>query len=283
MIRQVAISLTSSAALAWATPAFSHEDYGFEGATLAAPRVRDAAPHALTSFEGASLARAGAAAGWSDAVSFGARTWPLPGALERGADAAAHDSDRSGADADASGAAGSPAADRLLAQAGAAAANAGGNAAASAKPERGPWVLQVSGLVYHWLDERCKSCDRRTLVPGLGIQRELSDRAQGNSVFALAAGVQTDSFGCVGSYFAATGSMRYRTQDYEVKPGVGAFLFYRTMDTTGRHHWVPAVLPFMSVEDRRSGLGVNLLMAPNFTWGGKLKSGFAFVQVTYRF
>src|SRR3712207_6659752 len=72
-------------------------------------------------------------------------------------------------------------------------ASAGASAPAATPIDRGPWTLQVSGLVHHWLEERCKHCDRRTFVPGLGIERELSDRSQGNASFAVSAGVQTDS------------------------------------------------------------------------------------------
>ena len=105
--------------------------------------------------------------------------------------------------------------------------------------------------------------------------------------YGFSAGVQSDSFGDSGGYAAVTTGIDMRFRSLVIKPGVGAFAFYRYMNhgvnrgSTGRE-LVPAVLPMLSVEEARSGIGATLLVAPNFSFGGRDRSGFVFLQMTFR-
>jgi hypothetical protein len=151
---------------------------------------------------------------------------------------------------------------------------------------RSPWRFQVSGLVSHFKDPECDDCTYRTTVPGIGLRRDFSP-ANAPIGYGLSAGLQTDSFGGSGGYAAATASIDVPAASLVFKPGLGAFAFYRYMDygaarqATGRDI-VPALLPMLSVEEVRSGIGATLLVAPNFSYAGRDRSGFVFLQLTFR-
>lgn len=159
-----------------------------------------------------------------------------------------------------------------------------------AASQRSPWAFQASGLVSHFREPRCTACEYRTAVPGIGLQRDVRPDAQSPLVYSFSGGVQTDSFGDSGGYAAAIASWHWRGESMIVKPGIGGFAFYRYMSRDqGRDNpagasreLVPAILPVLGVEGVRSGLGAALLLAPNFTYGGVERSGFVFLQMTYR-
>lgn len=153
--------------------------------------------------------------------------------------------------------------------------------------ERSPWTFQASGLVSHFREPTCNSCSYRTAVPGIGLQREFRPTADTPLRFALSGGLQTDSFGEAGGYAAAVASLLWHGDTVTVRPGLGGFAFYRYMgeggvrEAAGREV-VPAILPVISFEGVKSGLGATLLIAPNFSWAGRDRSGFVFLQLTYR-
>ncbi len=159
-----------------------------------------------------------------------------------------------------------------------------GSALEDGKPSR--WRFQVSGLVSHFKDPECSECSYRTAVPGIGLRRDFNPIGAPIG-YGLSAGLQTDSFGGSGGYAAATASVDFRGQSLLFKPGLGAFAFYRYMDhgparqAAGREI-VPALLPMLSVEEVRSGIGATLLVAPNFSYAGRDRSGFVFLQFTFR-
>ncbi len=155
--------------------------------------------------------------------------------------------------------------------------------------QRSPWTFQASGLVSHFREPSCDSCSYRTAVPGIGLQREFRPAADTPLRFALAGGLQNDSFGDSGGYAAAVASLLWKGESVAVRPGLGGFAFYRYMgdgdgglrDSAGREI-VPAILPVLSIEGIRSGFGATLLVAPNFSWAGRGRSGFVFLQFSYR-
>ncbi|MGE0797623.1 MAG: hypothetical protein AB7G13_11180 [Lautropia sp.] len=150
------------------------------------------------------------------------------------------------------------------------------------------WTFQVSGLVSHFKEPTCENCSYRTAVPGIGLQREFIAAADSPVRFSLAAGLQNDSLGESGGYAAAIASLVWRGESVIVKPGLGGFAFYRYMGenradrTAEGREIVPAILPVLSVEGARSGFGATLLLAPNFSYAGRDRSGFVFLQFSYR-
>jgi hypothetical protein len=148
-----------------------------------------------------------------------------------------------------------------------------------------PWRFQVSGLVSHFKDPECENCSYRTSVPGIGLRRDMNP-ARSPLGYAISAGVQNDSFGDSGGYAAVSTALDLPFRSLVFKPGLGAFAFYRYMDhrsdRSGGREFVPAILPMLSVEEARSGIGATLLVAPNFSFGGRDRSGFVFVQMTFR-
>ncbi|MGE0310870.1 MAG: hypothetical protein AB7P21_04515 [Lautropia sp.] len=145
-----------------------------------------------------------------------------------------------------------------------------------------PWAFQASGLITHFREARCTDCEHRSTVPGIGLQRDLRRSDASLLTYTFSGGLQSDSFGRSGGYVAAVASVPVATDAFLVKPGLGAFAFYRYMDEGSDRVVVPAVLPVLALENRRSGIGATLLAAPNFTYAGTERSGFVFLQFTFR-
>lgn len=158
----------------------------------------------------------------------------------------------------------------------------GGDGGTAPLTERSPWVFQASGLISHFRDPQCESCEYRTSTPGIGLQRDLGLAHRSRFAYTFSAGLQNDSFGRSGGYAAAVASLPLSTDSLLVRPGLGAFGFYRYMNQSQGRVLVPAILPVLSVEGRRSGIGATLLLAPNFSYAGTERSGFVFLQFTFR-
>ena len=153
---------------------------------------------------------------------------------------------------------------------------------------RSPWALSVSGLTSHFRDPECDNCRYRTTVPGLGLQRDFSPSSSSPLRFTLSGGFQTDSFGGTGGYAAGIGAFVGRRGSYAVSAGLGAFGIYRYMEhgpgaEGARRVFIPALLPVFSLENTRAGIGANLIIAPNFSYRGRDRSGFVLFQLSYRF
>ena len=151
-----------------------------------------------------------------------------------------------------------------------------------AASERSPWTFQAAGLVGHFREPNCQSCEYRTSVPGIGLERELRLGGSAAARYSLSGGLQSDSFGRSGGYAAAVASHVLRTDSLLIRPGIGGFAFYRYMGGGAGRELMPAILPVLSVEGVRSGFGATVLAAPNFSYGGAPHSGFVFLQLTYR-
>ncbi len=153
---------------------------------------------------------------------------------------------------------------------------------------RSPWSLSVSGLTSHFKDPECKNCSYRTTVPGLGLQRDFRSTPQSRLRFSLSGGLQSDSFGGSGGYAAAIASVLSEHGRYTLSAGLGAFGIYRYMEhgsgaEDAKRVFVPAILPVFSVENTKAGMGANVVVAPNFSYRGRDRSGFVLLQFSYRF
>jgi len=153
---------------------------------------------------------------------------------------------------------------------------------------RSPWALSVSGLTSHFKDPDCEGCSYKSTVPGLGLQRDFLPSAESNVRFSLSGGFQTDSFGGTGGYAAGIASLVGSRGAYSASAGLGAFGLYRYMEhgagaQDARRVFVPALMPVFSIENTRAGIGANLVIAPNFSYRGRDRSGFVLLQLSYRF
>ena len=171
----------------------------------------------------------------------------------------------------------------LVAACGSSAANA-----QSLTAPRSSWSLSVSGLTSHFKDPECDECKYKTTVPGLGLQRDFLPSPESRVRFSLSGGFQSDSFGGTGGYAAAIAALIGGKGNVTVSAGLGAFGIYRYMDhgagaENARRVFVPAVLPVFSIENTRAGIGANMVIAPNFTYQGRDRSGFVLLQISYRF
>lgn len=160
--------------------------------------------------------------------------------------------------------------------------------AQSLSAPRSPWALSVSGLTSHFKDPDCTGCSYRTTVPGLGLQRDFLPSAESRVRFSLSGGFQTDSFGGTGGYAAGIASLIGRKGNFSMSAGLGAFGIYRYMEHgpgagDAKRVFVPAILPVFSIENQRAGIGANLIVAPNFSYRGRDRSGFVLFQISYRF
>lgn len=153
---------------------------------------------------------------------------------------------------------------------------------------RSPWAFSVSGLTSHFKDPDCQGCTYKTTVPGLGLQRDFGPGSESPIRFTLSGGFQTDSFGGTGGYAAGIASLVGNRGAYSASAGLGAFGLYRYMEhgagaQDARRVFVPALMPVFSIENTRAGIGANLVIAPNFSYRGRDRSGFVLLQLSYRF
>ena len=95
--------------------------------------------------------------------------------------------------------------------------------------------------------------------------------------------VQRDSFGATGAFAGVIASREWRGDTFDWRLGLGALAFYRAKTSRPDMETLVGVLPVASVEHRPSGVGVNLAVAPNFRHDGRDRSGFVFLQLSYRF
>lgn len=147
-----------------------------------------------------------------------------------------------------------------------------------------PWALQVSGTAQHF---RQPENARRTWNQrnwGIGLQYEQLERDP-SWTRLYSVGSMKDSLGVGGGYAGVTEFKElFVKKSVKVQAGLGLFALWRTFKWSGNHTLVVAPLPVIHVEDLRTGLGLNLLIAPPLSFGsGEGLPGFAFFQLTKRF
>jgi hypothetical protein len=92
-----------------------------------------------------------------------------------------------------------------------------------------------------------------------------------------------DSFGMQGSYAGVTQMYRLNDHRIQAKLGGGLFLLYRSFDRDKKQEPAIMLAPILSVEDTRSGMGINITGSPSVNYGSKRIVSFIFVQGTFRF
>lgn len=147
-----------------------------------------------------------------------------------------------------------------------------------------PWALEISGTAHHFSQPSNSSERYNQQNWGLGVEyRQPNPSSRWATIYGASA--LKDSFGHWGGY---AGVAREYTigQIYSVKiqPGAGLFLFYRTSDFNGPHHWRIWAVPLVHFEETYSGLGLNVVVVPSIRMADNRKeTGFIFFQGTIRF
>jgi hypothetical protein len=150
--------------------------------------------------------------------------------------------------------------------------------------EASRWGLQVSGYSHHFQSTRNRSHpswnDRNI---GLGLQYDLWRKAESPWSTVGSLGFMKDSYDVYGYY--AGGAQFYRLIDrrVKVKTGIGALAVYRAFAWNREKDFALLVMPVFSIEDSRSGLGVNITGSPSIRYGNRKIVSFVFIQGVYRF
>jgi hypothetical protein len=100
---------------------------------------------------------------------------------------------------------------------------------------------------------------------------------------ALSAGAMKDSYGTLGFYAGAARLYRLTDSRIRARMGIGAFVAYRAMDWDADREFIPLLMPILSFEDSRTGLGINITASPSVRYNHQRVASFVFFQGTYRF
>ena len=141
------------------------------------------------------------------------------------------------------------------------------------------WQLHLPGVSYHFDAPEQAGKSWNQLHDGLGLQHT---RVRGNRVRRLTAGFMRDSFDKQGLYVGGAYGLRLLDGDYQFDVSAAPMLLYRAVEFDARHRkLIPIILPMLSVEHRRSGVGANITVLPGGNMGKNLKfPGLIFLQLT---
>lgn len=143
-------------------------------------------------------------------------------------------------------------------------------------------ILLLPGVSHHFQAPENSSRKWNQAHAGVGLARR-SKWDEPGWYFKTAAGVMRDSVESWGAYGGV--AWQYRVFDdasWLVDAGAGGFLFYRALKFDGPRVWLPGVLPVLSVEHKRTGLGINVLYVPNVRVDAGEMPAVIFVQLTKR-
>jgi hypothetical protein len=150
--------------------------------------------------------------------------------------------------------------------------------------ERSPWALQVSGYTHHFQGtHRRAHPDWNSNNAGLGIQYDMPGQAASPWTTVLSAGFMRDSYGTEGLYAGAARLYRINDSRIQARIGGGAFAAYRALDWDDSRKLTLLIMPILSFEDTRSGLGLNITASPSIRYNSRKLASFIFFQGTYRF
>jgi hypothetical protein len=129
------------------------------------------------------------------------------------------------------------------------------------------WYLHTGALSYHFEPTRAPGREWNNTHPGLGLERRDAlddDRWQ----VRWTGGAMRDSRSVWSGYGGSAFMRQWRpVAAMEASAGVGAFLFYRSVDWSGRREWTPALLPTASIGAVDGSMGMNLVYIPRIGKG----------------
>lgn len=154
--------------------------------------------------------------------------------------------------------------------------------AAQATEGRRTVELQLPGVSYHFSDPSKPGKSWNQFHDGLGVQ---TTEVRGSRVIRYTVGFMRDSFGKQGLYAGGAYGLRWIDgQDYNIDLSAAPMLLYRAVkfDTDDRK-LIPIVLPMISLEHKRSGVGANITVLPGGNFGKDLRfPGLIYLQFNYR-
>jgi hypothetical protein len=145
--------------------------------------------------------------------------------------------------------------------------------------------LQLPGISYHFSPPQDPNRSWTDFHDGLGVQ--FTNRNP-QLVVRYTAGFMRDSFNNQGLYAGGSVGWRFLQGDVEMDISAAPMLLYRTTrfdDVRGEAplKLIPVIMPLLSFEHRRSGIGGNLTVLPGGNFGKDLEfPGLIFLQFTYR-
>lgn len=150
----------------------------------------------------------------------------------------------------------------LVASAAVLAAAAWCNPAQAASSQQ--WFLQTAALSHHFEPTRAPGREWNQTHAGLGLERrDINDDSAWQVRWT--GGAMRDSRNFWGGYGGAAWMRQWRPSgSIEASLGVGAFAFYRAVDWSGKHQWMPALLPTASIGAADGSVGLNIVYVPRF-------------------
>lgn len=151
------------------------------------------------------------------------------------------------------------------------------------------WHVSLGGFSQHARETLAPGRQWQEVHPGIGLQRRLNRMpwttvgVDSNWKSRVLFGTMEDSRGFLGSYggisimreIAHVGTLR-------LEAGLSAVTYYRSSSWSGDMHFVPAILPTLSLVGYRTGLGLDLSWAPPVTAQNTGSVSTLLLQFTYR-
>jgi hypothetical protein len=150
--------------------------------------------------------------------------------------------------------------------------------------ESSPWGLQVSGFSHHFQSTRNRSHPSwNSHNFGLGLQYDLWRNADSPWTTVGSLGFMKDSYDVYGYYAGVAQLYRLLDSRIKVKFGIGALAAHRAFGWNREKEFGLLLMPVLSIEDGRSGLGANITGSPSIRYGNRKIVSFVFIQGFYRF
>lgn len=151
------------------------------------------------------------------------------------------------------------------------------------------WHVSLGGFTHHARQTLAPGQQWQDVHPGIGLQRRLNGMpwptvgADSSWKSRVLFGTMEDSRGFLGSYggisimreIAHVGTLR-------LEAGLSAVTYYRSSSWNGNMHFVPAILPTLSLVGYRTGLGLDLSWVPPVTAKNTGSVSTLLLQFTYR-
>lgn len=150
--------------------------------------------------------------------------------------------------------------------------------------ERSRWVLQLSGFTHHFqgTHRRAHPSWNETNT-GIGLQYDPDAGAPQRWATVWSVGEMKDSYDVIGPYAGVARLYRLNEGRIRVRLGGGAFLAWRALDWDNQRRLTLLVMPVLSVEDKKTGLGFNVTGSPSIRYDNRKIVPFVFIQGSYRF
>lgn len=144
--------------------------------------------------------------------------------------------------------------------------------------------VQLPGFSHHFSDPIAAKHGKKWNEKNYGIGLEFRDPVDTENwnrwSTLKSAGLMKDSLGAWGGYATVTLQKRIINNEYTVDAGPALGIFWRTFNFGGPHRLMPAILPSLSIEHKKSGWGINSILIPGFKWRDRKMPTVLWVGIT---